>query len=64
MSERPVSFIIRLWLEAADQRRPDWRWRVVHVQSGTERYGRNWEELSAFIGQRASVDPPGGAAIA
>ncbi|MDE3076203.1 MAG: hypothetical protein KGJ86_12315 [Chloroflexota bacterium] len=51
-----ASFVIRLWLESDEPPTPpDWRWRVVHVQSGAERYGDRWADLLAFIAARAGA---------
>lgn len=59
LSQRGVSFVIRLWLEAREREAPpEWRWHVLHVQSDRERYGRRLQDLIAFIGEQSGVEPP------
>ena len=59
MSDRGVSFVIRLWLESdRDRLPPEWRWKVLHVQSGHERLGRRFGDLLAFVEQESGVPPP------
>ena len=59
MSDRGVSFVIRLWLESdRDRVPPEWRWKVLHVQSGHERHGRRLRDLMAFIEEESGVPPP------
>lgn len=59
MSDRGVSFVIRLWLESDRARLPpEWRWTILHVQSGHERHGRRFGDLMAFVEAEAGVPPP------
>jgi hypothetical protein len=52
---------MRLWLERdRDRLPPEWRWKVLHVQSGHERNGRRLSDLLTFVEQESGV-PPGGA---
>lgn len=53
-------FVISLWLEPTPmQHKPEWRWRVVMVQSGEERYFHRLGDLLAYVGAIAGVPPPG-----
>ncbi|MBI4495205.1 MAG: hypothetical protein HY690_20710 [Chloroflexi bacterium] len=54
-----VSFVVRLWLErreVADE--PEWRFKVIHVQSGEQTYGRSLADLLAFVERQAGVAGP------
>lgn len=59
MSDRGVSFVIRLWLESdQDRLPPEWRWKALHVQSGHERLGRRFRDLMVFVEEESGVPPP------
>ncbi len=54
-----VSFVIRLWLELRTREAPpEWRWWILHVQSGRERCGRRFEDLIQFVRDQSGMDPP------
>ena len=53
-----ASFVLRLWLEPSNEQVPEWRWKVHHVQSGTERYFRNLANVLEFVSECANVVPP------
>jgi len=53
-----ASFVLRLWLEPSNEQVPDWRWKVHHVQSGTERYFRDLANVLEFVSEFANVGPP------
>ena len=42
-------FTIRLWMEALDERRREYRGQVKHVVSGVTRNFRDWSDLEAFV---------------
>ena len=61
LSDRGVSFVIRLWLESdRDRVPPEWRWTALHVQSRHERHGRRFNDLMAFVEQESGAPPPSG----
>lgn len=43
------SFIIKIWLEEADQQHVTWRGRITHVTSGKQRYLQNLDEIPLFL---------------
>lgn len=45
------SFIIKLWIEKAPERRGRavWRGQITHVPSGARRYLKDLSEITAFI---------------
>lgn len=42
-------FTIRMWAEALDADRAEWRGKVQHMASGETRYFRDWPALVAFL---------------
>ncbi len=42
-------FTVRMWAEALDRERAEWRGQVRHVTSGETRYFRDWPALLAFL---------------
>jgi chemotaxis methyl-accepting protein methylase len=42
-------FTLRVWAEAMDGGRAEWRGKVQHVTSGETRYFRDWASLVAFL---------------
>jgi hypothetical protein len=59
VSRRCTSFVIRVWLEErARPTAPEWRWHILHVQSGRRRYVRSVHDLLAFIALHSKQDPP------
>lgn len=40
---------IRLWVEALDERRCEWRGQVTNVATREIRYFRRWEELAELV---------------
>jgi len=42
-------FTLRVWPEALDEGRAEWRGKVQHVTSGETRYFRDWSSLVAFL---------------
>ena len=59
LNRRDASFVIRLWLETRKPGfPPEWRWHVIHVQSGHERYGYRLADLMDFIGDKSGAEPP------
>lgn len=42
-------FTVRMWAEALDAGRAEWRGKVQHVTSGETRYFRDWTALVAFL---------------
>jgi len=46
----PDSFVVRLWADTTTQpAQPEWRFHVLHVQSGKEAYGRTFAELKRIV---------------
>ena len=52
------SFVLRLWLEPTDGGSPEWRWKVLHVQTGQERYFRSLAAVLEFVEGCTGVSPP------
>ena len=55
---KSASFVMRLWLEPTDERLPEWRWKVHHVQTGQERYFRSLADVLEFVAGCAEEAPP------
>lgn len=56
---KTVSFVMTLWLEPREvPAEPEWRWRVVQVQTGEHRYFRRLSDLLAHVSEKAGVPPP------
>ena len=54
-----VSFVMTLWLEPTETGgHPEWRWRVVEVRTGAQRYFRRLADLLAYVSEKAGVSPP------
>jgi hypothetical protein len=48
-----------LWLEPSSVlEEPEWRWRVIQVQTGERRYFRRLRDLLAYVSERAGVLAP------
>lgn len=59
VKRRDVSFVIRLWLEPQEQAGPpQWRWRVLHVQSGDEAHFHSLRDVLAYVETRCGLSPP------
>jgi hypothetical protein len=56
---RGVSFVMTVWLEPqAVDAKPEWRWRVTHVQTGEQAYFRQLPDVLEYVSTRAGVSPP------
>ncbi|MDO8751593.1 MAG: hypothetical protein Q7K03_10710 [Dehalococcoidia bacterium] len=56
---RVPSFVMTLWLEPRETPAdPEWRWRVVEVPTGEQRYFRRLDDLLAYVSEKAGVPPP------
>lgn len=54
-----VSFVITVWLEPQEaEASPEWRWRVVHTQSGDEANFTRLAEVLAFITTQSGTPAP------
>lgn len=54
-----VSFVMSLWMEPREvEADPEWRWRVLHVQSGEESYFKNLDDLLEFVATKSGVSAP------
>lgn len=54
-----MSFVMTLWLEPQEMEAdPEWRWRVVHVQSGEQVYFRRLADVLAFVSRCSAVQAP------
>ncbi len=54
-----ASFVLTLWLEPREvEAVPEWRWRVVHVQTGQQEYFQRLTDVLAFITSRSGLPPP------
>lgn len=53
-----VSFVMRLWLERGDSDVPEWRWHILHVQSGQGRAFRSLSDVLDFVEEWARYPPP------
>ena len=53
-----ISFVLRLWLEPAAGRSPEWRWQVHHVQSGEDHYFSSLADVLEFVARCGNVSPP------
>ena len=48
-----------VWLESQGTgTEPEWRWRVVHVQTGKESYLRGLSDVVAFISLESGAPGP------
>ncbi len=53
------TFVMTLWLEPRSvQEDPEWRWRVIQVQTGERRYFRRLSDLLAYVSNQTGVRPP------
>lgn len=50
-----ASFIIRMWLEPADDDGGAWRGQVEHVQSGERSYFQDLRKLQGFVATHLPV---------
>lgn len=58
-ARRSLSFVMTLWLEPMDPPgQAEWRWRVVQVLTGEQRYFRSLADLLAYVSDEAGVPPP------
>lgn len=56
---RGSSFVMTLWLElSSGQKEPEWRWRVIQVQTGERRYFHRLSDLLAYVSEQTGVPPP------
>ena len=53
-----MSFVARIWLEAATNGDPIWRGHVRHVQSKEETYFQDLMQMSEFLAQVSRVAGP------
>lgn len=54
-----VSFVMVLWLEEGEfPEGPEWRWRVIRVQTGKKKYFRRVSDVLAYVSAEAGVGPP------
>ena len=53
------SFVITLWLEPQKAKaEPEWRWRVVHTQTGRQSHFHRLNDVLAFIAGESGVSAP------
>lgn len=56
---RGVSFVMTIWLEPQKaEAKPEWRWRVTHVQTGEQAYFRHLPDVLEYVSTKAGVPPP------
>lgn len=54
-----ATFVITLWIEGPVRpQQPDWRWRVIEVESGERRYFWRLADVLLYVSERAGVPPP------
>ncbi len=54
-----VSFVLALWAESREAGAgQEWRWRVVHVQSGEQAYFNHLSEVLAFVASESGIPAP------
>lgn len=56
---KSASFVMALWVEPGSPREaPEWRWRLIQVQSGERRYFRRLSDVLAYVSEQAGMAPP------
>ena len=58
---RPQIFTVRLWYEALDGGRGEWRGEVRHADSDRHAYFREWDKLVGFLQQVVAESERGAA---
>lgn len=53
-------FVATLWLEETDARTgaKEWRWRVIDLRTGEQRYFAALDAFLEYVGDQAGVAPP------